>query len=97
MSGSGLTATTNPTSANDAPSNIPSRNNPVPHSAKPCYSNDLRLIFVAFKPLFSSPRNIDRIDSATYRKWVADHFSTEWVGQMFEEYYRMLLDLAADG
>jgi hypothetical protein len=28
---------------------------------------------------------------------VADNFSTERVGPMFEEYYQMLLDLAGDG
>jgi glycosyltransferase involved in cell wall biosynthesis len=42
-------------------------------------------------------KNIDRLDPAACRKWVADNFSTERVGPMFEEYYQMLLDLAGDG
>ncbi len=42
-------------------------------------------------------KNIDRIDPAACRKWVLDNFSPERVGLMFEEYYRMLLDLDGDG
>jgi glycosyltransferase involved in cell wall biosynthesis len=42
-------------------------------------------------------KHIDQIDPAACREWVLGNYSPERIGGMFEEYFRMLLDLGRTG
>jgi glycosyltransferase involved in cell wall biosynthesis len=42
-------------------------------------------------------QNIERIDPAQCREWAVRNYSSDRIGEMFDEYYHMLLDLVGEG